>query len=361
MGHTIRRGGIAFGRNASIEPEGADCAGCSVWATRGGARVARVSGKRGVGASSAHGAAGRGPIHVAMARHHGPRPDPAPDRPAGASRGPGRALPLHPTPQDAVESVGQTEALAHELSNMLDGSMRCLGLAERAILGPGLETDRLERARKQIETVQGALARMSALVGTAMRSPGAPLGSMLAGAVDPLTLLQSIRHAVQVSSPRAEALGAQITVDLDRECADLPAGAIYSVVLNGITNGLDSIEERARRTGTRHGRVDIVGQRLATGGAASLVQIEITDDGIGPPGVGDQVFEHGYTNRPGGSGIGLSVARSIVQRAGGRIGLEARHGTPCGNGAAIEVAGAILRIVWPSRDPGERVIGGSAD
>ncbi len=280
-----------------------------------------------------------------MTRHNPPPPRSGPD------------LPVHPSPQDALESVGQTEALAHELSNILDGSRRCLGLAERAILGPGLETDRLERARKQIETVQGALARMSALVGTAMRSPGAPLGSLLAGAVDPLTLLQSIRHAVQVSTPRAQLGGTQITVDLDRECADLPAGAIYSVVLNAITNALDSIEQRAQRTGLRQGRIDILGQRLATGGASSLVQIDITDDGIGPPPVGDRVFEHGFTLRPGGSGIGLAVAHSIVSRAGGRISLEPRLGPPCGNGMPTIVPGAVLRIVWPARDPGVQTIG----
>lgn len=266
-------------------------------------------------------------------------------------------LPIPPTAQDAVDSVDQTEALAHELSNILDGSMRCLGLAERAILGPGLETERLDNARKQIETVQGALARMSALVGTAMRTPGASVGSIIAGAKDPLTLLQSIRHAVQVSGPRAASLGVEVGIDLDGECANLPAGAIYSVVLNGITNALDSIEQRIRQMGVKEGRIDIVGQRLATGGAASLVQIEIRDDGLGPPAVGERVFEHGFSARPGGSGIGLAVARSIVNKAGGRISLEARTGMPCASGRPTPAGGAVLRVVWPARDAGAEVVG----
>ena len=333
----------------------------------GDARVAqelRVGGWGcGVDATWAHAGWRVWPMGVAMARHNqsgsgserGGKPLAA--RRTPRARGSVGDLPVAPTGQDAVESVDQTAALAHELSNILDGSMRCLGLAERAILGPGLETDRLDSARRQIETVQGALARMSALVGTAMRSPGASVGSMLAGAKDPLTLLQSIRHAVQVSSPRATSLGVEIGVDLDGQCAELPAGAIYSVVLNGITNAMDSIEQRIRQGGEKHGRIDIVGQRLATGGAASLVQIDILDDGIGPPAVGERVFEHGFTGRPGGSGIGLAVAKSIVTKAGGRITLEARHGTPCGSGAPNLTGGAVLRVVWASRDPGTQVVG----
>lgn len=287
-----------------------------------------------------------------MNRHDTPSPG-RPDRSGGFPISPDGQF-LRPTPQDALQSVQQTEELTHELANMLDGSMRCLGLAERAIRGPGPETDRLESARRQIETVQHALSRMSSLVGTAMRgASGAPLGSNLAGATDPLTLLQSIRHAVQVSLPRAESLGVQITIDLDRECAELPAGAIYSVAINAITNALDSIE----RTGRTQGRIDIVGQRLATGGAASLVQIDITDDGQGPPPVGERVFEHGFTTRPKGSGIGLAVARSIVARAGGRISLEPRRTEACADGGAATTTGARLRIVWPAREPAELTIG----
>lgn len=254
-----------------------------------------------------------------------------------------------PTPESALEGIGRTEALAHELANILDGSMRCLGLAERAILGPGLETDRLDHARRQIETVQQALARMSALVGTAMRSASGPVGSALAGASDPLTLLQSIRHAVQVSLPRAGSLGARITLDLDHECSDLPAGAIYSVVLNAITNALDSIEQRTAAGGPPGGLVEISGHRLATGGAASLVQIDIIDDGAGPPKDTHRAFEHGFTTRPNGSGIGLSIARSIVDRAGGRIALDPRKDAP----------GARLRIVWPARQPASPAAGRS--
>ena len=251
-----------------------------------------------------------------------------------------------PTPESALEGIGRTEALAHELANILDGSMRARP-GRACDLGPGLETDRLDHARRQIETVQQALARMSP--SSARRCDPPARSDPPRRASDPLTLLQSIRHAVQVSLPRAGSLGARITLDLDHECSDLPAGAIYSVVLNAITNALDSIEQRTAAGGPPGGLVEISGHRLATGGAASLVQIDIIDDGAGPPKDTHRAFEHGFTTRPNGSGIGLSIARSIVDRAGGRIALDPRKDAP----------GARLRIVWPARQPASPAAGRS--
>jgi signal transduction histidine kinase len=75
-----------------------------------------------------------------------------------------------------------------------------------------------------------------------------------------------------------------------------------------------------------------------------MLAVEITDDGAGPPGGADlaRVFEHGFTTKPGGSGIGLAVARSVVEQAGGTVVLLRRR-----DPRDPRRPGALLRIVVP--------------
>jgi len=62
--------------------------------------------------------------------------------------------------------------------------------------------------------------------------------------------------------------------------------------------------------------------------------ILITDNGRGiPPEQLDSVFEPFHTTRRGGTGLGLFVARQIVEGHGGKINIES---TP-GEGTTVEI------------------------
>jgi signal transduction histidine kinase len=63
--------------------------------------------------------------------------------------------------------------------------------------------------------------------------------------------------------------------------------------------------------------------------AGSDVAVEIEDDGPGiPPEISARVFEPFFTTKPRGqgSGLGLDIARRIVEEHGGRISFESRPG-----------------------------------
>jgi PAS domain S-box-containing protein len=62
-------------------------------------------------------------------------------------------------------------------------------------------------------------------------------------------------------------------------------------------------------------------------GANGKIEISINDTGPGlPPGKADQLFEAFFTTKPQGSGMGLSISKSIVEAHGGRIWATANEG-----------------------------------
>jgi nitrogen fixation/metabolism regulation signal transduction histidine kinase len=84
---------------------------------------------------------------------------------------------------------------------------------------------------------------------------------------------------------------------------------------------------------------------LSTGGGVALalrtdggrIRVTITDDGPGLP-VSENLFVPGFTTKPGGSGIGLVLAREIVEAHGGDLRLANRQDRP----------GAVAAITLPS-------------
>lgn len=85
----------------------------------------------------------------------------------------------------------------------------------------------------------------------------------------------------------------------------------------------------------RHGRPPVEVTVLTAGGRA---RVEVRDHGPGlPPGSEERVFERFYRADPArsgeGSGLGLSIARAIVQAHGGTIGAV----TAAGGGAAVSI------------------------
>ena len=65
----------------------------------------------------------------------------------------------------------------------------------------------------------------------------------------------------------------------------------------------------------------------AAGAARPQLEVQIVDNGPGlHPDVADRLFEPFATTKPGGMGLGLSVAADIIARHGGRIEVDSRPG-----------------------------------
>ncbi len=276
-----------------------------------------------------------------------------------AARAPSWSAGDHPDAVDGPFVIERLTALSHDLINLLDGSMRCLALARRSIGAEitQLTSDRVEETRRQVDTVYSALERMAELVHGAMRGTTSAIGAGAAGRA--ITLQEAIVHAARVLAPVALELKTRIDVSFADELAALPAGPLYTVMLNGLRNAVESIgrvPESARRDG---GRVQVIAvARSSPGSNRKYVILEVLDDGAGirSAAAGARAFQIGTPGKNGGMGVGLAMARDLVRQVSGTIELRPRPDI-----ADRVRPGAVLRILYPfpreARRPGKR--GGS--
>jgi signal transduction histidine kinase len=130
---------------------------------------------------------------------------------------------------------------------------------------------------------------------------------------------------------RAAYAGAKPTVRLEEADGRLPVlgdeNALKRAISNLVKNALEAQEEKG----------EIVLRTSRRGESAS---IEILDSGPGIPGdAHERVFDPGFSTKGRGSGIGLFMVRSIIDRHHGTIALEAR---PEG--------GTVARVTLPLRE-----------
>lgn len=252
-----------------------------------------------------------------------------------------------PDSADAPFAVDRLTALAHDLGNLLDGSMRCLSLARRALMKDG--QDEQADAIRRLETAYAAMERMADLVHAAMRGSGSVVGSPTLSPTRPITLEEAVSHAADVLFPEAEQRGIRITLSIAEPAASLPAGPLYSVLLNGIRNAVEAIaradpDERGLRPGLVEVAAAIRPPRASDDPLIDTAVIEIRDDGRGFPGDGDpgRAFDLGFSTKPGSLGVGLALTREVVRELGGSVELVRRTDRP-----NSPRPGMILRIYYP--------------
>jgi signal transduction histidine kinase len=90
---------------------------------------------------------------------------------------------------------------------------------------------------------------------------------------------------------------------------------LQQVVLNLVLNGLEAIRESAT--------VDRTLVLLTANESSAGVRVAVRDSGAGVDEADvDHIFQAFYTTKSAGLGMGLAIARSIVEAHGGRLGTQ---------------------------------------
>jgi PAS domain S-box-containing protein len=138
-----------------------------------------------------------------------------------------------------------------------------------------------------------------------------------------LHLNDVVREVVKVATPRLRELDVRLTQTLEPNLPHVFADAVQmqQVLFNLIVNGADAMSAVAGRPRQMH---------VSTRYGKRYVVVSVRDSGVGLDDADTaRVFEPFYTTKPGGSGMGLAISRSIVQSHGGA--LWAISNSDCGS------------------------------
>jgi signal transduction histidine kinase len=205
-----------------------------------------------------------------------------------------------------MASLGQLAAgLAHEIKNPLAGIRGVLELLRD-------ESEEEEKTRL-FQQMVGELDRVNTtihgLLHYARPAPPKPVATDVEGLLDEVFGLLNPGLAKQQIR-----LTCSAAADLPR--FNLDPSQIKQVLVNLITNAADAIEN--------DGTVSVTASLFPRGDGLILA---VKDDGPGIPEENlIEIFEPFYTTKFTGTGLGLSVAQSLVERAGGKLQVSSETG-----------------------------------
>jgi signal transduction histidine kinase len=215
---------------------------------------------------------------------------------------------LHRTQMSRAEHLAtlgeMATGLAHEIRNPLAG---IAGVIE--IIGRDLPNT--SPARSVVKDVRQEIARINHIVTDLLQTarPHPPQ-------VRKSDLNTTVEHAVMLGRQQALAKSIEITLQKDPSLPEVEhdSDQIHQVLLNLLLNALQAID--------RSGKITVTLKSQGT-----MAVVEVADNGRGIPAQDlPNIFRPFYTTKGDGTGLGLSLARRIVEDHQGRIDVSSAVG-----------------------------------
>jgi len=202
---------------------------------------------------------------------------------------------------------------AHEVKNPLGGLRGAAQLLEAELPDPAL--------KEYTQIIIGEADRLQKLVDEMLGPNSLPKKQL----INIHEVLERVRSLVLAEIPEGVTLIRNYDVSIPEFVAD--KDQMIQAVLNIVRNAVQAIQGQ--------GTVELktrVERQFTIGNVRHrhIVRIDITDDGPGiPEEMQQRIFYPMVTSRAEGTGVGLSIAQSLVNRHGGLIECTSRPGKTC--------------------------------
>ncbi|MBI4282528.1 MAG: HAMP domain-containing protein [Chloroflexi bacterium] len=203
--------------------------------------------------------------------------------------------------------------VAHELRTPLSNIQGYLEAVRDGLLQPDAET---------IDTIYQQVLHLARLVEDLRLLALAEAGALRLDR-EPDSLDEVLHRSVEAVRPRAEARGVSLSLDV-------PDGfPLVTMDRTRIAQVLGNLLENAITHTPQDGRVAVLAEVIGR----SVARVTVADTGVGiPPEELPRVFErfyrvdHSRTRATGGAGLGLTIAKQLVEAHGGTIRAESEPG-----------------------------------
>jgi signal transduction histidine kinase len=220
---------------------------------------------------------------------------------------------------ERLSSLGRLAAgVAHEIRNPLNAIGMAIQRIQREFAPP--ETDNRNEFTQLVSVVREEIRRLNQIiedfVGPARKRPAE---------FRPERLTDLLDRVVQLVQEEAESRGIRIQCEWEDPdiVAQVDSARMHQALFNLVKNALESIVGQGTVTISVRSR----GTRRAL--------VSIRDTGVGiPPEAIRRIFDFEYTTKEKGLGLGLPMAREIIQAHGWEIRVESRPG----KGSSFEIS-----------------------